>query len=233
MIPRYLQIFGERCSGTNLVESLLVGNFPQLELRWDFGYKHFLPQARVGEASDYLVVAVYRHAEDWLRSLHRTPWCAALELKNRPIGEFMRGQWWCVWDRHANVRRDDPRFGQEMMFERDPDTGERFANVVQMRNAKVRAWERVVADARFGLSVQMEQVRQNPEAFVQRVACQTGLQPVRPFVPVKTYKGLKWWQGWKTRGLRGERAELAPEDRQFLRAQLDLEQEAAIGYRYE
>ena len=36
-----ITIYGERCSGTNYLETLLARNFHDYKLTWEYGWKHF------------------------------------------------------------------------------------------------------------------------------------------------------------------------------------------------
>lgn len=225
-----IQVFGERCSGTNYLEQLLARNFPSTPLVWDYGYKHFFPQAPFEHADDCLFIVLHREPIAWLRSLHRTPWHVAPPLRKLPFSAFIRHQWWCIWDAKSGKSRRDPLFGTEMMFERDPVTGDRFANVVQMREAKVRVWLSLCEQVRHGLSLRFEDLRNDPDGFTRRLTDEHGLQAAHGFQPVRRYKGVKWYQGWKTRLTRRPLAPVSDQDRDFIIGQLDRAVERAAGY---
>ena len=78
-----------------------------------------------------LATTVTSYAPERLRSLQRTPWHVAPALRGLPMAEFLRHEWWCVWDEDGEVFPGDPRYGTEMMIERDPETQQRFANVLK------------------------------------------------------------------------------------------------------
>ena len=186
--PRRLQILGERCSGTNFVSELLCRNLG-LERTEAVGFKHWF----VGDGAvpnDVLVVVVERRADDWLRSLHRQPWHAHPSLRNLPLHRFARAEWHCVWDDDRfGINRDHPRWGTEMMHERDPQTGRRFANPLAMRRAKHADWRRVIGRARHGEWLRYEEVADDPVGTVKRIAQGCGLFLPATIDPVKTYKG--------------------------------------------
>jgi len=134
-------VFGERCSGTKYIRRIIELNF-KIQDTPRFGAKHWFYDKdhviRAGTASA-LIVVIVRDPSTWLRSLHKTPYHAHASLREATFDEFIRRQWRCNFDETSHTPPGDPNFGAEMMFERNPQTGERFANVVQMRSAKLRA----------------------------------------------------------------------------------------------
>lgn len=227
---RRIQVFGERCSGTNYLEQLLARNFTATPVVWDYGYKHFFPQAALDNAEDCLFIVLYRDPIAWLRSLHRSPWHVAPPLRRLPFSQFIRHQWWCIWDRKAGKSRRDPLFGTEMMFERDPVTGERFENVLKMRSAKIREWEALHTQVPHSVSITFEQLRADPDGFVHRLTREFDLRPTGEFNAVRRYKGVKWYQGWKTWLLRRPLATISDDDLHYIVDQLNPDLERAAGY---
>ena len=187
--PARLAVFGERCSGTNFVVELLRRNLG-LELTEEIGFKHWFVDEDRAVPDDVLVIGMRRGAADWLRSLHRNPWHAHPSLRGLPVETFARSEWHCVWDdARFGIGPDHPDWGTEMMHERDPATGKRFANALAMRAAKHVNWRRVIDRARHGAWLRYEDVRADPHAVVERIGERCGLVPVGPFDPIKTYKG--------------------------------------------
>ncbi len=106
---KYLQIFGERCSGTNFLESLVQKNFKDVALTKAFGGKHWFiqdhhPRCRANQSTDYqcrrpladsrdtLFLCIVREPIDWLRSFHLRPYHAG-DHWNLPFCEFIRKPW--------------------------------------------------------------------------------------------------------------------------------------------
>ncbi len=67
-------IFGERCSGTNYIEELMLANF-HINVVWEYGWKHMwsLPDCRNNNSNKTLFIGVIRNELDWLNSFNRTP----------------------------------------------------------------------------------------------------------------------------------------------------------------
>ncbi|MCK6553650.1 hypothetical protein L6Q96_03560 [Candidatus Binatia bacterium] len=219
-----IQIFGERCSGTNYLEHLLRRNVPDVPLTWDFGWKHFFHKPGVETAADCLFVVVYRNPFDWLRSLNRSPWHAAPALWNLDFAAFVRAPWWCVYDEHWPVERGDPRYGTELMFERSPETGERFANVVRLRSAKIRNWEALREVAANTAYVRYEDLNARPAEFVESLCSRFGLPRLPTFHAVSEDKGKRRRYRPKTY------TAIAEADLEFILAELDVPLETRIGY---
>ena len=106
----FIQLFGERCSGTNFVSSLITKNFKHVELTTDFGGKHWFlkdhfPRCRPSVStdtecirslshnnSDTLFLCIFRNPFDWLRSIHARPYHASNHA-DIPITQFIRKPW--------------------------------------------------------------------------------------------------------------------------------------------
>ena len=65
-------IYGERCSGTNYLEELLLLNF-DVEIVWDYGWKHFFGFDNLSGSDDVLFIGIIRNLDDWINSLYRVP----------------------------------------------------------------------------------------------------------------------------------------------------------------
>lgn len=106
---RHVQIFGERCSGTNYLESLVRENFVDATITKDFGGKHWFirghePRSRANETTDLqcvrplddnddtLFLVIVRNPYNWLRSIQTTPYHAWTH-DSLPLNEFLRKPW--------------------------------------------------------------------------------------------------------------------------------------------
>ncbi|MFT7534865.1 MAG: hypothetical protein ACI85K_000815 [Hyphomicrobiaceae bacterium] len=222
--PTQLQIFGERCSGTNFVAQLLRRNLPRLQLTDRYGWKHGFARAIEDGAPECAFVIVTRDPFDWVRSLHRKPWHAGPSLRDRTLSEFLREPWSCEWGRDMQLADRDPRAGTEMMHERDPVTGERFANVMRLRSSKLRDWQALQARVQHHVVVRYEDVLAAPKLFVRDLAKGLAMRRWPWFRAVKTFKG------GPERFVKKDYEALAVEDRDWIAQQLDADVELAAGY---
>ena len=87
---KYIQILGERYSGTNYLAALIRNNIPAVEITESFGFKHWFikdhqPRSAPNSTTDFecvrslnhsddtLFLVILRNPFDWLRSLARYP----------------------------------------------------------------------------------------------------------------------------------------------------------------
>src|SRR5205823_2266176 len=100
--------------------------------------------------------------------------CAPL-LRGLPFSEFIRAQWWCVWDEQATIPKEHPGYLDEMMQERDPETNERFANILQVRTAKNHNWFNLGRKVRHYVPVRYEDAKADPESLVAVISERFGI----------------------------------------------------------
>lgn len=69
-------VYGERCSGTNYLEELMLANF-NIVLTWDYGWKHFFGfhtfNNNDAKENDTIFIGIVRHPIEWLCSFHNQP----------------------------------------------------------------------------------------------------------------------------------------------------------------
>lgn len=220
-----IQLYGQRCSGTNLVTRAIEANMPAATITEDFGFKHWFVPPQTLFVKDTLVLVVARDAFDWARSLHRQPWHAHPDLKAQPFDAFIRSHWHSYWDDHfGHIEPGHPVQGDEMLHERDPVTGERFANCIAKRTAKLRHWASLTNRAHNVALLGYDAFVRDPGAFVAALSEATGIACRDPFVPITSYKGQGHAPYVPT-----AYPDLAPADADHITAWLDPETEAAFG----
>jgi hypothetical protein len=123
-------IYGERCSGTNYLEELLVLNF-DVEIVWDYGWKHFFGFSDLTNNDDTLFIGIIRNLEDWINSLYKEKHHLPMHL-TKNIDTFLNNTFYSL--------QIDPETRQitdnEIMFDRNIDTGERYKNIYELRLVK-------------------------------------------------------------------------------------------------
>lgn len=220
-----VQIYGQRCSGTNLVTRAIEANIPGAEITEAFGFKHWFVPPQTLFVKDTLVLVVARDAFDWARSLHRQPWHAHPDLKAQPFEAFIRSRWHSYWDDHfGHIEPGHPMQGDEMLHERDPETGERFANCIAKRTAKLRHWASLTSRAHNVALLGYDAFARDPALVTAALAAAIGLDCRDPFVPITSYKG----QGYAPYVPTPYPA-LAADDAAHIAAWLDPDVEAAFG----
>jgi hypothetical protein len=132
--PTRFTIYGERCSGTTYVETLMATNF-DLEVTWAYGWKHFFGHcdpATLARAHDTVFVCVVRDPVPWLNSLYRN--LHHLPLKRATnLGEAERLRRFL----HDEVRSEDEH-RREILHDRHMRTGAPYASLLELRHVKLR-----------------------------------------------------------------------------------------------
>ncbi len=229
-----IYVYGCRNSGTNYINSLIISNCgsetgrslydPQNSDR--FGWKHGFPMM-MAAPKDVLTIAVYREPLAWLHSMFRTPWHAAAHLRNVTFSQFIRREWMSIIDDEAfGVTRDSPLWHSELLADRDPLTGRRFANAIQMRNVKNRGFASLDHKSDNVLRVNYETVLADPQGFLDGLCTAYGLRRKRNFEPVLYDRATP------ARGLFQAKdvPPISDVDLDFIHSQLDASQEQSLGY---
>lgn len=145
MVVKYT-IYGERCSGTNYLEGLLKKNF-QVDVTWDYGWKHWFGFNDLSDSDDTLFVGIVRDPHEWLNSFYKSPhhvapvilphhhlrpfFVKALNyLHNANVDRFLNHEFW-------STTHDDPA-KTEQMHDRNIFTKQRYKNVFELRYTKLR-----------------------------------------------------------------------------------------------
>lgn len=118
-----ITIYGERCSGTNYLEELLLLNF-DVEIVWSYGWKHFFGFSDLSNSDDTLFIGIIRNLEDWINSLYRDKHHLPEHL-TKTIDTYLNDTFYSV-DDNTN----------EIMSDRNIDTGERYKNIFELRLVK-------------------------------------------------------------------------------------------------
>ena len=238
-MTKVFYLYGERCSGTNVVERLVEQNFG-LHVSWEYGYKHWPEMTTDWSALDGPIVIVTRNPIGYFSSLFRKPWHAPDEIKQLELSEFLRSSWWNVYNEEVGVSSGDPRYNQPMERELDPETGQRFKNVIQMRTSRLRALRRIFESKDTGIvHVRFEELQGDQYTVVNRISNDCGIELIH-YKPkrVLDYKGNVGWKRklynrvifshiWKNYK---RPVSYSAEDLAFIKNELDPELEKYWGY---
>lgn len=231
-VPVRFHVLGERSSGTNFVKRIL-GRNTDLTPTEALGWKHGFPNATAIPA-DMVVVVAIRDARAWARSMHAKPWHSEAPLQRLEFSDFIRAEWRTIADRDRYFPKDAELGirGQPLQHDRHPMTGLPFENLFALRRAKL--WSHLSYLNR-GCSVvlcRMEDTIANPDVFLQQFRAAMAM-PAVDTPPQKVVKRL----GANFRAAVNTRPdtpkEFPPEDMDFLRANVVVKLEQALGYDYE
>lgn len=159
---QYVQVFGERCSGTNFLCELLQRNMKSAVLRLA-NWKHGVQTDQLQPPRDWLIIVLYRDPFDWIRSFFRTPYHVAPRLLTS-LEAFMQNRWDCA------------------QFEPGGDAV--YDHVWHLRRCKIHAWQQLEHIYPHWTDVRYEDLCAQPQAFLQKLHQQFGMQFDESFVPV-------------------------------------------------
>ena len=135
-------IYGERCSGTNYLEKLVLKNF-DVDITWEFGWKHFFGfhDNELLNSDDTLFICIVRDPIDWINSFFREKHHLPLQyMKNlteeEKIYKFLNDEFWSFKDwsfKDKNVNIDTSK---EILNDRNIYTGDRYKNIFELRYTK-------------------------------------------------------------------------------------------------
>jgi hypothetical protein len=122
---KQVAIYGERCSGTNYLEELLLLNF-DVEITKICGWKHFFGFNDLSNTDDILIIGIVRNLYDWLNSFYRDKHHLPKHLTEN-VDTFLNNQFYSI-DGTNN----------EIMIDRNMETKERYKNIFELRLVKNR-----------------------------------------------------------------------------------------------
>ena len=102
----HFTIYGERCSGTNYLEELMLANF-NIQITWKYGWKHFFGFYNFEhnqEEDNTLFLGIIRNPVDWLNSFYKEQHHLAHEKKN--LDKFLFSEHYSI-DNKRNIVKED------------------------------------------------------------------------------------------------------------------------------
>jgi hypothetical protein len=130
MVIKKITIYGERCSGTNYLEQLLLLNF-NVEITYSYGWKHFFGFSDLSNSDDVLFIGIVRNLHDWINSLYRDKYHLPLKNKKNLTNEQMLDEY--LNKEFYSINNNN---NQEIMHDRNIYTGERYKNIFELRHIK-------------------------------------------------------------------------------------------------
>lgn len=229
-------IFGERCSGTNVLEQLVWQNF-KLNVTTEFGFKHWPRREFNWSVLELPVVLIAREPVGYLSSMYRSAWHCSDELKEMNFSSFIRAEWKNVHNEDSGTKPHDSRYGEEMMCERHLETGTRYRNVLEMRSDKLRQLKRIFEDVPCVSYVRFDELLSDQEAVVRRVEHELSLVRTAPEISVvDSYKGGSSFRRRLYNATLGRFIspvsrviDVSVEDKEYIYQNLDLDIEREFG----
>ena len=134
---RKVQIYGERCSGTNYLENLISSNF-DVDLTWEYGWKHFFGFNELKNSDDTLFICIVRNLHDWINSFYKEKHHIPLKYKTNmsqkeKLDEFLNKEFWSFDDNNNKLD-----ITKEIMEDRNMYTKKRYKNIFELRHTKLK-----------------------------------------------------------------------------------------------
>lgn len=133
-ILRKFTIYGERCSGTNYLEQLMLLNF-EVDIVWDYGWKHFFGFYDLTNSEDVLFIGIVRNLPDWVNSLYREKHHLPPEL-TKNIDTYLNGTFYSLQGNNELLNPFYPILKDEILFDRNLETNKRYRNIFELRHVK-------------------------------------------------------------------------------------------------
>ena len=222
----FVQLYGERNSGTTWLAALLDGAMRRQRrvmgpLKSDahplgidpFGYKHWTPDlARLTDPrrANTLFVVLYRNPYRWLRAMMDRPYALSRSIGGRSVSEL------------TTIQLVGHLRGRETRNELDPETGE-TQTIFQLRGRKFRALDALRGRVERVLYIRLEDALDDPAGLIAELA---------KIAPDAFRADADAGPPPPGRLIRERRSDMpfSPDDRAVIDAALDWTAEALAGY---
>jgi len=239
MAIEYIQIFGERCTGTNFIQELIIENIPSLKVTWDFGFKlwdfgfkhwFFNDLSKFEEIKDKkdqkdqkndeqatinntLFIVVTRNIYDWLRSFFQT----SHHIQPKPM---LFDQW---------LTMEIRSYSNSTMIEKP------CKNIFELRKQKIENFQLL---KHFKLPhlifVKYEDVKKSPHKFIRTLRSRMEKTQDRQLITNKSFRSVNYYKREKGNIFKPKQYPLfTKEQLDFIEKNTDWEVEKLVGYQIE
>lgn len=180
----------------------------------------------VGISKDVLVVVCVRDPYDWLASMYDKPWHCAASMRDLGFSGFIRAPWDSEIDRPKRFFKlpPNPYSSIPILQDRDPLTGLRFDNLIQMRTTKLRHWTGLANGLCNLVVCRFEAFKENPDAILSVVSKSFGIG-LKPFDWSDQPMGVM-----PAKMRQGKVGKISSKDVKFVNSHLDADLEQLLGY---
>lgn len=131
-------ILGERCSGTTFLELAIDRNF-DLEVTWQYGWKHFFGFDNLSNSDDCLFISIIRNPMDWINSFYNHQHHLCSKFKGDPIA-FLNDPIFSVYDSGKGKQ------GRDMIEDYHIHEKRRYHNIFELREIKANYQKNIMPD---------------------------------------------------------------------------------------
>jgi hypothetical protein len=211
-------IYGERCSGTNYLEELILLNF-EIDITWKYGWKHFFGAKYVDFSSentdDILFIGIFRNPYDWLYSFYKNPHHLHKNM-TQSLDTFL---FYPIY----SIVGDNPN---SLEFKKLIDENDRFKNIFELRKTKNNYLINVMKNkVKNFMSIRYEDLLHNYENILTVIRDVYGLVQKH-----NTFKNVEYYKKEKFKKFVQKEEGFSDEIKDKISFYLEARQEKRIGY---
>lgn len=122
---QYFKIIGERCSGTNYLQNVIIENFGLVPLEYLGGNKHFFLHYDYPliNKPNILFIGIIRDPITWINSFYKNKWHIP-KINSVNLNSFLNNEWYSIYDNN-----------EEIIEDRNLDY-QKFKNIFELRKIK-------------------------------------------------------------------------------------------------
>lgn len=212
---RNFTILGERCSGTNYLEELMVDNF-NIKTTWEYGWKHFFgfyDFKQTEEENETLFIGIVRNPIEWLDSFfsdqHHIP------NRPKPVNKFLFDEFYSV-DNNNHIINEDLNF----------ITNKKYKNIFELRFLKNYYLLRIMpTKVKNFILINYENLRDNTEHVLDMIRTKFNLDKKNP-----VYNNITYYKKAKKTKYAKKSLKLSKIYQSICIKHLNVRQEHALGY---
>ena len=213
MIKKFT-ILGERCSGTNFLEELILANF-DIDITWEYGWKHFFGTYEFNKSeneNETLFIGIVRHPITWLNSFFKIQY--HIPNSPKPIHNFL-------FDEFYSIDNDNVKIDTNII------TKKNYKNLFELRFVKnYYLLNSMPNNVQNYILINYENLRDNTENILNLIQSRFNL--TKKF---KQYKNIKYYKKEKNKLYSKKTSINIPPLYQLLCIKyLNKQQEKRLGY---
>ena len=216
-------ILGERCSGTNYLEELILNNF-NIDITWEYGFKHFFGfykfrqnEDAIKNEDEVLFIGIVRHPIYWINSLFKEQHNLPNHFRN--INNFLFNEFYSFYDNVYSIRTEDLNY----------ITNKRYKNIFEMRFLKnYYLINSMPNNVKNYILINYENLRDNTNDILSIIENKFSL--VRKY---SFYKNVKYYKKEKHISFNKKKLELPLKYQIICSLKLNKQQEKKLGYNIE
>jgi hypothetical protein len=206
-------IYGERCSGTNYLEQLILENF-DLPVTWKYGWKHFFCFSNLDNSDDTLFFGIVRSPVAWIDSFFKNPY--HVPPRNNTIQNFLKNPFFSINDKNEVMNEDLNYTNNEI-----------YNNIFELRKVKNNYLLNVMPQkVKNYVFINYEYIKSNPFEFLEAIRVKFNLKRRG-----NTYKRIGYYKFRKDVKYVEHPVTLSPQIITFINNSVDKKQEQILNYK--